>query len=78
MKIVLKYNDPIFNSFCEIGRQRALRSGQVRSGRFIILNDSASPKMVTQIYLHFFYRFLEVFECLRGDPYMTAENNFGR
>ena len=65
----------------EISRQRASRFGRVGSGRLIILYDSASPKMVIKMYLHFFDFFLkvlELFECRRGDPYITANGNFVR
>ena len=51
--------------------------GWVGSGRFIVLNDSASSKMIIQ----FFYDFLNIlepFECRRGDQYMTANWNFVR
>ena len=54
-------------------------SGRVRPGRFIVLSDSVSHKMVINIYLNF-YRFflkvLELFECQQSDPYMTANRNF--
>ena len=36
--------------------------GGVGSGRFIILNDSAGPKMVIHLYLTFFRFFLKVLE----------------
>ena len=53
-------------------------SGQVGPGQFIILNYSASPKMVIKIYFNLFrfLKVLEVFECSRGDPYTTANRNF--
>ena len=50
-------------------------------GWFIILNYLASSKMVIKMYSNFF-RFLlnvlEIFECQRCDPYMTANRNFVR
>ena len=45
------------------------------------MNDSASPKIVIQIYVNFFQFFLkvlELFECRRGDSYMTANGNYIR
>ena len=71
----------IFYTFQEISRQRALRSGRAGSvwaGRFIVLYDSASPKMVIKTYFNFFsisLNVLELFECRRDDPYMTANWN---
>ena len=53
----------------------------VGPGQFIVLNYLASPKMVIKMYLHFFPIFLkvlELFECRRGDPYMTANRNIVR
>ena len=61
-------------------RNKASKSVTVGSGRFIVLNNSASPKMV-EIYFNFFLFFLkilELFGCRRGDPYMTANRNFVR
>ena len=58
---------------------RNMPSKNVMVGRFIVLNDSASSEMVIQIYFHFFRYFLkvlELFECRRGDPYMTTNRNF--
>ena len=86
MKIVLKFQIAILYIFVEISRQRALRPsragpGRVGSGRFIILNDSAGPKMVIHLYLTFFRFFLKVLEpneCRQADPYMTANRNFVR
>ena len=58
-------------------------SGRVEPGWFIVSNDSASPEMVIKIFL----KVLELFECGRGDKYMTANiysfaslilNNYGR
>ena len=54
-------------------------SDRVVPGRFNVLNDSASPKMVIEMYFiffRFFEKVLELFECRRGDPYMTANRNF--
>ena len=53
----------------------------VGPGRFTVLNDSAGPKMVTQIPLNlmwYFLKVLELFEYRRGNPYMTANGNFVR
>ena len=74
------------NTLREISRQRALWSGwagpgQVVSGRLIVLNCSASPKMVMKKYFNFFRFYLkdlEMFECRRGDPYITANRSFVR
>ena len=33
-------------------------AGRVGSGRFVVLNDSASPKMIMKIYFNFFRLFL--------------------
>ena len=52
-----KFQAAIFYNFREINRQRALRSNRVRSGRFIFLSDSASPKMV----INFVYIFSDLF-----------------
>ena len=57
------------------------KSVTVGSGQFIISNISASLKIVIQICFHFFKFFLkvlELFECRRGDPYMTANRNIVR
>ena len=51
------------------------------SGRFIVLIDSANPKMVITIYFNFFPNFFKgfkLFECRRSDPYMTVNKNFVR
>ena len=55
-------------------RNEPLKSVTVGSIRFNILNDSACLKMVIKIYL----KVLELFECCRGYPYMTANRNFVR
>ena len=73
MKIVLKFHVYLLY-FPKKNRQRALPVGP---GRFIVLNDSASPKMIIKMYLIFF-KVLKLFECRRGDPYMTANKNFVR
>ena len=65
MKIVSKFHVPIFYAFREISRQIALRSGWARSGRFIVLNDSASPKMVIEICFKFFRLFFYIFRVVR-------------
>ena len=68
MKIVSKFHVSIFYAFRETNRQ-------------IVLSDSASPKMVIQIYFIYFRYFvtvLELFECRRCDPYMTVNRNFVR
>ena len=57
---------------------RYVRAGQ---GRFIVLNDSDSPKLVIQINFNFlsdFLKVLELIECRGGDPYRTANRNFIR
>ena len=51
--------------------------GRVGPGQFIVLDDSASFKMVIKIYFNFF-KVLELFECRRGDPCMTDNMNFVR
>ena len=48
-----------------MSRQKALQSG-----RFIVLNNSAIPKIAIKITI--FKKILELIECRRGDPYMTA------
>ena len=53
----------ISRTFREISHQRASQSSPARSGRFIVLNDSASPKKVIKLYLHFF-RFFEMFRAV--------------
>ena len=73
-----KFHILIFYSFRKMSRQSALRSGRARPGRFIVLNDSAGPKVVIKMYINIF-RFIIFFlkvECRRGDPYMTATRNF--
>ena len=48
-------------------RNKPSKCVTVGSGRLIALNDSASPKMVIKMYLHFFrfiLKVLELFECL--------------
>ena len=57
-------------------RNKSSKSIMVESDRFAVVNDTASPIMVTQIYLDFFYRFIELFECRRGDLHMAANRNF--
>ena len=74
MKIVSKFHIHILNCFREVSRERALRPG-----RFIILNDFASSKMIIKYYFsffRFFLRDLELFEYRRGDPYMTANSTY--
>ena len=65
MKIVSKFHAHIFYTFREISLQRALQSGRfgpgrVELGRFIILNDSASPKIVKKMYFNFFRFYFKV------------------
>ena len=62
MKIVLKFHVSIFYTFWEISRQKALRSGQLGSSRLIVLNDSASPKMVIKLNLNFFAENDQIYE----------------
>ena len=57
MKGVLKIHGFIFDTFREISRQRALLLGRVGSGwvgpaRFIVLKNSASPKIDIKIYFN--------------------------
>ena len=49
MKVVATFHILISYTFQDISRQRALWSGRVESGRFIVLNESASPKMANFI-----------------------------
>ena len=72
MKIVSKFHVYIFYTFQEIRRQRELMPG-----RFIVLNDLSSPKMVIKIYFNFF-KVLELSEYRRGYPYITANRNLVR
>ena len=53
-KTAESYLNCYVNTFQEISRQKALRSG-----RFIILNDSASSKMVIQFQIN-------VFKCFKA------------
>ena len=62
-------------------RNKPSKSVTVGPGRFIVLNDSADPKMVIKLYFNFYDFFLKVLEQSegrRGDPYMTANRNFVR
>ena len=77
MKIVLKFHIPTFI----LSEKQAVKERYDRAGldRFIVLNrfiDSASPEMVIKMCINFFRiffkGFFELFECQRGDPYMTA------
>ena len=54
--------------------------GWVTSGRAIVLNDSAIPKIIRKNYFNFsrFYKVLQQFECRQGNLYMTANRNFVR
>ena len=52
-------------------KERYCRAGL---GRFIVLNDSASPNTLFQFFLTFL-KVLELFECRRGDPYKTGNRN---
>ena len=74
MESVSTFHGPIFYTFREISHQRAF-DGFDGSGQSIVLNNSASPKMVIKM---FFLKVLELFECRQGDPYMTAIRNFVR
>ena len=59
-------------------RNKPTKSVMVGLGRFIVLNDSASPKMAIQIYLNisrFLLMVLELLECRRGNPYVTVNKN---
>ena len=58
----IEFHVPIFNTFREINRQKALRSGQVGSEQAV----SASPKMIKNIYSDFL-KVLDLLECRRGD-----------
>ena len=64
LKIGSKFHFLIFYTFRELCRQKALWLGSVRSGPFIVLNDSASPKI---IFLLIFFKRFRPFECRRGD-----------
>ena len=55
----IKISNSIFYTF---PRNKPSKSVTVWSGRFIILNDSAGPKMVIHLYLTFFRFFLKVLE----------------
>ena len=60
-------------------RNKLSKSVTVGSDRFIVLNDSTSPKMIIKIYFNFFQIFvkvLELFGCCWGKPYTTADGNF--
>ena len=51
----------------------------VKSGLFIVLNDSASPKKSHKTLFQFFsiiLKVLELFESRRCDLYITANRNF--
>ena len=80
MKIVSKFQLSIFHTFQEISRKTALLTdrvgaGHIGSDRFIILNDSARPKIVIKTYIYIFSDFvqvLELFECRRDNTYITA------
>ena len=43
-----------FYTFQEISRQIVLRSGRVELGWLIVLNDSASSKMVIKMFINLF------------------------
>ena len=67
IKIVSKFHALICNNFREISRQKGSRSD-----RFIILNDSASRKIIINNYLifpNFFKRFRYVWMSLRRPIY---------
>ena len=63
-----KFQVHISRTLREISRQRASPFGQVGSGRFIVLNDSTSPKMIMKMYFNFILKIIEPFECHRGNP----------
>ena len=78
MKIVSKFYDPYL---LYLPRNKPSKSITVWPGLFILLNDSICPKMVIKVYFNFFRFFkkiLELFECRRGDSYMSANRNFIR
>ena len=69
----------LFILYCQ--RNRPRQSVTVWPGWFNVLNHSATPKMIIKIYFNLFQfllKVLELFECLRGDPYMIANRNFVR
>ena len=70
----VEFDVSIFYAFCEVSRQRLIKSVQVGPNRFIVMNDSASPRMVIIIYFIFsiFLKVLELDECRRCDPHMTV------
>ena len=74
MKIVSKFHVPIFYTFREISRKKALQSFRAGQGRLIVLNLA----MVIKMYFNFFssLNVLDLFECRRGNPYTDANRNF--
>ena len=80
----VKNSLPVFYTFRKISCQKALpsgRTGSSQAGPVHRLNDSASPKMVINIYFIIFRSVLKVLEwlkCRRRDPYVTANKNFAR
>ena len=54
------FHVPIFYTLREMSHQRALLSG-----RFIVLNDSTSPKIVIKLYFNFFWFWMS--SCLNVD-----------
>ena len=77
----VKISPPYLLYFPKKNGPRALRFGWAALGRFIVLNDSPSPKRIIIIYFNFFQFFenvSELFLCHRDDPYKTANRNFVR
>ena len=75
----LKWINILISYFLYFPRNKKLKSVTVRSGRIIVLNNSASPKMAIKMYFNFFNSFLkvlELFECRRGNPYITVNRIF--
>ena len=46
--------------------------------RFKWFSQSCGYKTLFQFFFRFVFKVLELFECSRGDPYMTANRNFVR
>ena len=59
----------------EFPRNKPSKTVMVGPGQFIVLNDSASPKMFMKF---FFSKVSKMFECPRGDSHITADRNFIR
>ena len=72
-KDCVKIPRPYFSYF---PRNKPSKRVIVGSGQFLILNNSARPEMVIKmsiVFLQFFLKVLKLFECPRGDTYITAK-----